>query len=70
MALDRLKTDAWLRFAEARGPLSGTLSDQLLRIGLAEEVNGVIQPGVPPYCCLRMNLEAYWHRWIVVLMCT
>ena len=44
VALDRLKTDAWRRFAEARGPLSGTLSDQLLRIGLAEEVNGVTQP--------------------------
>jgi ATP-dependent DNA helicase RecG len=44
VTLDRLKTDAWRRFAEARGPLSGSFSDQLLRIGLAEEVNGVIQP--------------------------
>ena len=44
VALDRLKTDAWRRFAEARGPLSGTFSEQLLRIGLAEEVNHVVQP--------------------------
>lgn len=44
VALDRLKTDAWRRFAEARGPLSGSFSDQLLRTGLAEDVNGVIQP--------------------------
>ena len=27
VALDRLKTDAWRRFAEARGPLSGTFSE-------------------------------------------
>lgn len=44
VALDRLQTTAWKRFAEARGPLSGSFSDQLLRIGLAEDVEGVIQP--------------------------
>lgn len=44
VALDRLQTTAWKRFAEARGPLSGSFADQLLRIGLAEEVDGVVQP--------------------------
>jgi ATP-dependent DNA helicase RecG len=44
VALDRLQTTAWKRFAEARGPLSGSFSDQLLRIGLAQEVDGVVQP--------------------------
>lgn len=44
VTLDRLKTDAWRRFVEARGPLSGTFADQLLRTGLAAEVNGMIQP--------------------------
>lgn len=44
VALDRLQTTAWKRFAEARGPLSGSFADQLLRIGLAEEVDGVAQP--------------------------
>lgn len=44
VSLDRLQTDAWRRFLAARGPLTGTLSDQLLRIGLAEEVSGMVQP--------------------------
>jgi ATP-dependent DNA helicase RecG len=42
--LARLQTSAWQRFAAKRGPLSGTFGDQLLRIGLAEEVGGVVQP--------------------------
>lgn len=44
VALDQLQTTAWKRFAEARGPLSGSFADQLLRIGLAEEVDGMVQP--------------------------
>lgn len=44
VVLDRLQTNAWKRFAETRGPLSGSFPDQLLRIGLAENVDGVIQP--------------------------
>lgn len=44
VALDHLQTDAWRRFAAARGPLTGTFSDQLLRVGLAEVVSGVVQP--------------------------
>lgn len=44
VSLDRLQTDAWRRFLAARGPLTGRFSDQLLRIGLAEEVSGMVQP--------------------------
>ena len=44
VALERLRTQAWLRFAEARGPLTGSFGDQLLRIGLAEEVENDIRP--------------------------
>lgn len=44
VALDRLRTQAWLRFAEARGPLTGGFAEQLLRIGLAEEVAGEVRP--------------------------
>jgi len=44
LPLARLQTAAWQRFAEARGPLSGSFADQLLRIGLADEVNGQVQP--------------------------
>lgn len=42
--LARLQTDAWRRFAAQRGPLTGTFAEQLLRIGLAEEVSGQVQP--------------------------
>ena len=44
VALERLRTDAWRRFVAARGPLTGTFAEQLLRIGLAAEVMGVVQP--------------------------
>jgi ATP-dependent DNA helicase RecG len=44
VALERLQTDAWRRFASARGPLTGDFGDQLLRVGLAQEVDGVVQP--------------------------
>lgn len=42
--LARLQTDAWQRFVSHRGPLSGGFADQLLRIGLADEVDGTVQP--------------------------
>ena len=44
VSLDRLKTDAWQRYVQARGLKSGDMADQLLRIGLADEVGGVVQP--------------------------
>lgn len=44
VALERLRTQAWRRFADARGPLTGSFSEQLLRIGLAEEVDGEVRP--------------------------
>lgn len=42
--LARLQTAAWARFVEGRGPLTGSFADQLLRIGLAAEVSGSVQP--------------------------
>lgn len=42
--LARLQTGAWQRFAAHRGPLTGTFGDQLLRIGLADEVGGAVLP--------------------------
>lgn len=42
--LARLQTGAWQRFAAHRGPLTGTFGDQLLRIGLADEVDGSVMP--------------------------
>lgn len=44
VALDRLDTQAWQRFLQRRGPLSGNLAEQLLNIGLAVEVDGRVQP--------------------------
>jgi ATP-dependent DNA helicase RecG len=44
VALERLNTRAWQRFLQRRGPLSGSLADQLLNIGLAVEVDGRVQP--------------------------
>jgi ATP-dependent DNA helicase RecG len=44
VALERLQTDAWRRYVTSRGPLTGSFSDQLLRVGMAEEVKGVVQP--------------------------
>lgn len=44
VTLARLQTDTWRRFISARGPLTGDFADQLLRIGLAEEINGSVQP--------------------------
>ena len=42
--LARLQTHAWQRFVAGRGPLTGSFADQLLRIGLADEVGGAVQP--------------------------
>ncbi|RYG09470.1 MAG: hypothetical protein EON92_14610, partial [Burkholderiales bacterium] len=39
-----LKTVTWDRFAQARGLRSGSFEEQLQRIGLAELVQGVLQP--------------------------
>lgn len=44
VALERLQTDAWRRFATSRGLLTGSFSDQLLRLGLADELGGSVQP--------------------------
>lgn len=44
VALERLNTAAWQRFLQGRGSLTGIFADQLLRIGLAEEVNGTVLP--------------------------
>jgi ATP-dependent DNA helicase RecG len=42
--LSLLQTQAWQRFLSARGPLTGTYAEQLFKIGLADEVDGVVQP--------------------------
>ena len=44
VALERLNTQAWRRFLERRGPLSGSHAEQLLHIGLAVEVDGGVRP--------------------------
>ncbi len=44
VALERLQTDAWKRFVASRGLRTGSFAEQLLRIGLAEEVKGAVQP--------------------------
>jgi ATP-dependent DNA helicase RecG len=44
IALQLLQTQAWQRFAQARGPLTGSFGEQLLRIGLAEQVADAVHP--------------------------
>jgi ATP-dependent DNA helicase RecG len=44
VALERLQTDTWQRFVQARGLRAGSFAEQLLRIGLAIDVDGVMQP--------------------------
>lgn len=44
VALERLNTEAWRRFLQRRGPLTGGFAEQLLSIGLAVEVEGGVQP--------------------------
>jgi ATP-dependent DNA helicase RecG len=39
-----LQGSAWVRYAGARGPLTGTFEDQLLRLGLAVRLEGKVQP--------------------------
>jgi len=42
--LSLLETDTWRSFVGARGLRSGTFAEQLLRIGLADEVAGEVRP--------------------------
>jgi ATP-dependent DNA helicase RecG len=44
VALERLNTQAWQRFLQRRGPLTGGHAEQLMNIGLAVEVDGRVQP--------------------------
>ena len=44
VALERLNTQAWQRFLQRRGPLSGSHAEQLLSIGLAVEADGRVLP--------------------------
>lgn len=44
VALDLLTTDAWRRFVRSRGLKSGSMDDQLYRIGLAEKSGGDMLP--------------------------
>jgi ATP-dependent DNA helicase RecG len=44
VALERLNTQAWQRFLQRRGPLSGSPAEQLLNIGLAVNIDGHVQP--------------------------
>lgn len=42
--LSLLHTQTWQRFVAARGPLTGSFAEQLLKIGLAVTVDGVVRP--------------------------
>ena len=44
VALELLDTQAWRRFLQRRGPLSGGLARELRSIGLAVDVDGRVQP--------------------------
>ncbi|MEJ8855025.1 ATP-binding protein [Variovorax robiniae] len=44
ISLERLQTDTWKRFVAARGLRTGTPAEQLLRIGLAVEIEGIVRP--------------------------
>jgi len=44
VSLARLQTDAWRRYVTARGLKNGDIADQLLRIGLADEIGQTVQP--------------------------
>lgn len=44
VAISLLQTQAWQRFLSVRGPLTGTFAEQLFKIGLADDVDGVVQP--------------------------
>ncbi len=42
--LQLLQTQVWQRFLLGRGPLTGPFDEQLMKIGLADRVDGVVQP--------------------------
>lgn len=42
--LQLLQTQAWQRFLQGRGPLTGLFEEQLMKIGLADLVDGMVQP--------------------------
>lgn len=44
VALALLQTQAWHRFLQGRGALTGSFEEQLLKIGLADEVDGRVLP--------------------------
>lgn len=44
IGIGMLSTETWRQFAASRGPLSGTFPEQLLRVGLAQEVDGEVVP--------------------------
>lgn len=44
VGIEMLATQTWSQFAAYRGPLSGTFSEQLLRLGLAQQIDGVVVP--------------------------
>lgn len=44
VSLERLQTDAWRRYVSTRGIKAGDFADQLLRIGLAVDINGPVHP--------------------------
>jgi ATP-dependent DNA helicase RecG len=44
VSIDLLATEAWRLFAASRGPLSGSFPEQLMRVGLAQQVDGVVVP--------------------------
>lgn len=44
VSLNRLQTDAWRRYVSTRGIKAGAFADQLLRIGLAIDVDGSVLP--------------------------
>jgi len=62
VSLDRLKTDAWQRYVQARGLKSGDMADQLLRIGLADEVGGAVQPKRAAVLLFADEPAACWQR--------
>lgn len=44
VALELLETDAWQRFVAARGLKTGTFTEQLQRLGLADKIGTEVQP--------------------------
>lgn len=44
VSLDRIETDAWRLYVNTRGLRNGDIADQLLRIGLAEQIGQTVLP--------------------------